>query len=57
MNRLIAMGLLLLGLAAGVPTLAEGSSDVTYVNGTAVGMREGAAKAQPDSWIRRQPRN
>ena len=43
MNRLIAMGLLLLGLAAGVPTLAEGSSDVTYVNGTAVGMREGAA--------------
>jgi hypothetical protein len=43
MKRLIAMGLCGVLLAAGVSVFAENGADVTYVGGTAAGMREGAA--------------
>jgi hypothetical protein len=43
MKRLIAMGLCVVVLAAGVRVQAEAGTDVTYVGGTAPGIREGAA--------------
>jgi hypothetical protein len=43
MKRLIAMGLCLVVLATAVEAYAVDAADVTYVRGTAAGMREGDA--------------
>jgi hypothetical protein len=43
MKRLIAVGFCGILLAAGVPAHGQNGADVTYLGGTAAGMREGAA--------------